>query len=160
MELRVSSRPCLLSSAVALLDGQEHYANTQTPALQTHVPMVASALLSSPTTYVPAHLSSLGKPANKTLMSAMPTPRLARMVAVASMRLVGTGASVPWSTQANTVRHATCPAILHHALMEGPASRKETPAMSALVYQVLMGKTATSILTTVQVMNAIMEEPA
>lgn len=121
--------------------------------------MEVSALLLSPSLYVPARLSSLGKPANKTSTNVTPTPHPARMVAFASMSLVATGASVPWSSQANTVRHATCPAILHHALMGAPASRRETQAMSVLVYQVLLAKTATSTLTTVQVMNAKTEEP-
>lgn len=156
---RVSWRPFKLTSAAVRLDGQEHYANTLTRALQTHVPTVASALLLSPTTSVPAHLSSLEKPANKTSTSVMLTPRPARMEEFASMKLVGTGASVLWSTRANTVRHATCPAILHHALTEGPASRKETPATSAPVFQVLQEKTAILTLMTVPAMSARMEEP-
>lgn len=147
------------TSAAAHLDGQVHCANTLSPVPQTHVAMVASALPLSPTTSVRAHLSSLERIADKTSMSVTPTHLLARTVEFALMRSGGTIASALRSTQGNTAIPATCPAILPRALMEAPASRKETPAMNAPVFQVLLEKTATTTLTTVRVMDARMEEP-
>lgn len=160
MEPRVSWRPFKLTSAAALLDGQDHCANTQTPVPPTHVPTAASAPPLNPTTSAPAHLSSLGKTANRTSTSATRTPRPARTAACATTRWAGTGVSAPWSSPGNTARLVTCPVIPRPALTEEPASRKETPATSAHVYQVLTGKTATSTLTTVPATSVRMGEPA
>lgn len=153
MSLRVYSH----TSAAARLHGQVHCANTLTPVPQTHVPMVANALQLSPTTSVYAHLFSLERPVNKTSTSVIHTNLHVRTVEFVPMRLAGTDAYVPRSSQANCVRPDTCLVVLHHALTEGPVSRKETPATNALVCQDLRGKTATSTLTTVPVMSARME---
>lgn len=147
------------TSAAARLDGQVHCANTLTPVPRTHVPMEANALPLSPSTSVRAHLSSLERPANKTSTNVMLTSLRVRMVECASMRLADTDASVPRSTQANTVRPALCPVIHHHALTEGLVSRKETLSTNALACQVLRGKTATSTLTTAPVTSVRMEAP-
>ncbi len=103
---------------------------------QTRVPTVASALPLSPTTSVPARLSSLARPANRMSMSVIQTLHPARMEGRASMTLAATDASARQSTQGSTARAGTCPATRHPAKMEAHASRRERPATNAPVCQV------------------------
>lgn len=117
-------------------NSQVNSANSGTSVPRTPVLTVASAPSLTTSTHVPAHHSSLERPANRTSTSATPTHRLARTAGCASTRSVAIDASVHRSTRASTVRAATCPATRHPALMEEPASRRERPAMNVPVFQV------------------------
>lgn len=116
---------------------QESCASKLIPVPQIPVPMVATARPSSPTMSAPARPSSQERPASRMSMSAKRVRHLARMTACASTMSGATDASALSSTQASTARVGTCPAIPHRAIMEARAYRKERPAMSAPVCQVI-----------------------
>lgn len=111
-------------------------ANSPTHVLPIHVRTVASARPSIPPTSAPARPPSTVRPASKTSTS-VPRPRLrVSTVACVLMRWAHTTADALKSTWANTVRPPTCLAAPHHARTEVPASRRETPPMTAAVSQV------------------------
>lgn len=111
---------------------QVNCANKPTRAPRTRAPTAAAALPLSRTTSAPALPSSQARPANRTSTSATPPRRHAGTAACASTRSGATRASARSSTRASTARAATCPAARRRVTMEERASRRETPATSAL----------------------------
>lgn len=156
MEEHVISLPSVSTAVAARLGGQAKPASSPTHVLPIHVQMGASAQRLIPPTSAPAHPPSTVKPANKMSTSVPRRPLPVSMVVCVCTRWAHTTAAVLKSTLANTVRPPTCHAVPHHARMEAPVCRRETPPMIVAACQASQVRTVSITSMTVQATTARM----